>query len=332
MDNDGGITDSDTSSYTSSDTKSDASSNDIVSSRGPYAYLLQWYDDGFDESVPEFKFNKRTVCKSKASKKRHSNSKQVPTLQPGFALPLSTIGSVADNERKGKRNVRSDKSKEFPNPPPEFPFRVPIVGSSVDYEGKGKKIVGIENDMSNLDELRHTDNTTLLPPRLPDTLPQVYHRRRPTLGLLILPSVPSFSPTIRCTARMSVLPIEPNLREEALTAYGTETGQSSVPVPKTVLTVCTTRLRGQLHTILEDMDRYPNAYLEELEAFLTLWDVKPRVEESLLETLSVGELISQLRQVCEDAEDHDSNAQEEARQKRKEALEEVVQQIYRSNN
>ncbi|GJS76646.1 hypothetical protein Tco_0726527 [Tanacetum coccineum] len=201
-------------------------------------------------------------------------------------------------------------------------------------------------DMSNSDELRHTDNTTLVPPRLPDTLPQVYHRRRPTLGLLILPSVPSFSPTIRRTTRISVLPIEPNLaerarisainlddyqldpltpppsplspfsmaayqrmiaetdptrREEALTAYGTETGQNSVPVPETALTVCTTRLRGQLHTILEDMDRYPNACLEELEAFMILWDVKPRV---------VGE----------------------ARQKRKEALEEVVQQIYRNNN
>ncbi|GJR46804.1 reverse transcriptase domain-containing protein [Tanacetum coccineum] len=96
------------------------------------------------------------------------------------------------------------------------------------------------------------------------------------------------------------------------------------------LTVCTTRLRGQLHTILEDMDRYPNACLEELEAFMTLWDVKPRVEESSLETLSVDELITQLRQVCEDAEDRASNAQEEARQKRKEALEEVVQQIYQN--
>ncbi|GJR47258.1 hypothetical protein Tco_1315361 [Tanacetum coccineum] len=124
MDNDGGITDSDTSS----DTKSNASSNDIVSSRGPYDYLLQWYDDVFDESVPEFKFNERTVCKSKASKKRPSNSKHVPTIQPGFALPLSTVRSVADNERKGKRNVRSEKSKEFPNPPPGFPLRVPIVG------------------------------------------------------------------------------------------------------------------------------------------------------------------------------------------------------------
>ncbi|GJS86442.1 hypothetical protein Tco_0769078 [Tanacetum coccineum] len=167
-------------------------------------------------------------------------------------------------------------------------------------------------------------------------------RRRPTLGLLVLPSVSPFPPIIRRTARISMLQIEPNLaeraivsvvnlddyqldpREEALTAYGTEIGQNSVPALETALTVCTTRLRGQFHTILEDMDCYPNACLEELEAFLTLWDVKPRVEESSLETLSVDELITQLRQVCEDAEDHASNAQEEARQKRKEALEEVV--------
>ncbi|GKB89898.1 hypothetical protein Tco_0962170, partial [Tanacetum coccineum] len=67
-----------------------------------------------------------------------------------------------------------------------------------------------------------------------------------------------------------------------------------------------------LHTIIEDMDRYPNACLEELEAFMTLWDVKPRVEESSLETLSMDELITQLRQMCEDAKDRASNAQEEA--------------------
>ncbi|GKC06319.1 hypothetical protein Tco_0997929 [Tanacetum coccineum] len=66
------------------------------------------------------------------------------------------------------------------------------------------------SDMSNSDELRHTDNTTLVPPRLPDTLPQVYHRRRPTLGLLILPSVSLFPPT-----RISIPPIEPNLAERA---------------------------------------------------------------------------------------------------------------------
>ncbi|GKF08204.1 hypothetical protein Tco_0042428, partial [Tanacetum coccineum] len=232
-------------------------------------------------------------------------------------------------------------------------------------------------DMSNSDELRHTDNTTLVPPKLPDTLSQVYHWRRPTLGLLVLPSVSLFSLTIRRTARISVLPIEPNLaerdkisainlddyqldpltpppspsspfpmaayqrmiaemdptmREEALTAYGTEIGQNSVPVLETALTVCMTCLRGQLHTILEDIDRYPNACLEELEAFMILWDVKPRVEENSLETLSVDELITQLGQVCEDAKDRAGNAQEKARQKRKEALEEVVQRIYCNNN
>ncbi|GKC81935.1 hypothetical protein Tco_1137652, partial [Tanacetum coccineum] len=56
------------------------------------------------------------------------------------------------------------------------------------------------------------------------------------------------------------------------------------------------------------------------QTFMTLWDVKPRVEESSLETLSMDELITQHRQMCEDAEDRASNAQEEARQKRKEML------------
>ncbi|GJU36478.1 retrotransposon protein, putative, ty1-copia subclass [Tanacetum coccineum] len=99
---------------------------------------------------------------------------------------------------------------------------------------------------------------------------------------------------------------DPTQREEALTAYGTETGQNSVSVPETVLT--------------------------ELEAFMRLWDVKPRVEERSLETLSLDELITQLRQMSKDAEDRASNAQEEARQKRNEALEEVIQRIYRNNN
>ncbi|GJS87266.1 hypothetical protein Tco_0769902 [Tanacetum coccineum] len=152
--------------------------------------------------------------------------------------------------------------------------------------------------------------------------------RRPTLGLLILPSIPSFSPTIRRTARISVLPIKPNLaeraiistinlddykldpltpppspssplsmaayqrmiaetdpnrREEALTAYEAETSQNSVPVLETVLTIC-----KYAHRALDD-------------------------KESSLETLSVDELITQLRQVCEDAEDRASNSQEEAR-------------------
>ncbi|GJR85702.1 reverse transcriptase domain-containing protein [Tanacetum coccineum] len=228
---------------------------------------------------------------------------------------------------------------------PQLPFGNPI--------SKSYRLTFIFNDMSNSDELRHTDNTTLVPPRLPDTLPQVYHRRRPTLGLLILPSVSPFPPTIRRTARISIPPIEPNLAERAkisainlddyqidlvtpppspsspftIAAYQrmisetdptqreealTKTGQNSVLVPETALTVCTTCLRGQLHTILEDMDHYPNSCLEELEAFMTLWDVKPRVEESSLETLSMDELITQLRKICEDAEDRASNAQEEA--------------------
>ncbi|GJY79447.1 hypothetical protein Tco_0485248 [Tanacetum coccineum] len=277
----------------------------------------------------------------------------------------------------GNLDVQHGLDHETQDKPQPCFARCGCVTDAIGIRALSYRELGCISDMSNSDELRHTDNTTLIPPRLPDTLPQVYHRRRPTLGLLVLPSVSLFSPTIRRTARISVLPIEPNLaerarisainlddyqldpvtpppspsspfsmaayqrmiaetdptqREEALTAYGTEIGQNSVPVLETALTVCTTRLRGQLHTILEDMDRYPNACLEELEAFMTLWDVKPRVEESSLETLSMDELITQLRQICEDAEDHASNAQEEARQKRKEALEEVIQRIYRNNN
>ncbi|GJY48553.1 hypothetical protein Tco_0438509 [Tanacetum coccineum] len=49
---------------------------------------------------------------------------------------------------------------------------------------------------------------------------------------------------------------DPTQREEALT----ETGQNSVPVPETALiSMPQKRLRGQLHTILEDMDHYPDA-------------------------------------------------------------------------
>ncbi|GKF46508.1 hypothetical protein Tco_0136310, partial [Tanacetum coccineum] len=145
------------------------------------------------------------------------------------------------------------------------------------------------------------------------------------------PPSPSSPFTMAAYQRMTAR-TDPPQREEALTVYGIETGQNSMSVLEIALTICTTRLRGQLHTILEDMDRYPNACLEELEAFMTLWDVKPRVEENSLKGLSVDKLITQLRQMCEDAEDHVSNAQEETRQKKKEALEEAVQRIYRNNN
>ncbi|GJR84654.1 putative reverse transcriptase domain-containing protein [Tanacetum coccineum] len=133
------------------------------------------------------------------------------------------------------------------------------------------------------------------------------------------------SPTTR-TARISIPPIEPNLAERTIiSAINLDDYQfdplTLPPSPSSPFTIAA--YQGQLNTILKDMDRYLNACLEELEAFMTLWDVEPRVEESSLKTLSMDELITQLRQMCEDAEDCASNAQEEERQKRKEALEEV---------
>ncbi|GJR55516.1 hypothetical protein Tco_1406037 [Tanacetum coccineum] len=126
--------------------KNDSGYNDIVSSKGPYKYLLQWYEDGSDPDVSEYKFNKRTAHKSKALKSRPSKSKDVRTPAPGFALRVPTVGSVADHDMKGKRNVQNDKSKEFLAPPPRFPLRVPTVGSSAKYEGKGKKLLEVTSD------------------------------------------------------------------------------------------------------------------------------------------------------------------------------------------
>ncbi|GJY49197.1 hypothetical protein Tco_0439153 [Tanacetum coccineum] len=147
----------------------------------------------------------------------------------------------------------------------------------------------------------------------------------------VTPPLSPSSPFSMAAYQRMIAETVPTQREEALTAYGTKTGQSSVPVPETALTVCTTRLRGQLHTILEDMDRYPNAYLEELADLITLWNVEPRVEVNQWETPSVDELITQFRQMCEDAEDRARDAQEKAQEKRLEAFEDVVQQIRRSN-
>ncbi|GKC89183.1 hypothetical protein Tco_1149832, partial [Tanacetum coccineum] len=138
-------------------------------------------------------------------------------------------------------------------------------------------------------------------------------------------------------------PIEPNLAERArIFAINLNDYQldpvTPPPSPSSPFTIAAYQRMisktdpTQREEALIETDRYPNAYLEELEAFMTLWDVKPRVEESSLETLSVDKLISQLRKMCKDAEDHHSNALEEARHKRKEALEEVVQQTYRTNN
>nr|GEU84558.1 hypothetical protein [Tanacetum cinerariifolium] len=96
-------------------------------------------------------------------------------------------------------------------------------------------------------------------------------------------------------------------RERALITvlpYKTKVGKTFVSVAatsqgETTLTVCMTRVRGQFHTTLEDMDSYPAACLEELAVFMTKWDVKPQVKIDQWETLledPIDELISRFRQ------------------------------------
>ncbi|GJZ19598.1 hypothetical protein Tco_0556188 [Tanacetum coccineum] len=170
----------------------------------------------------------------------------------------------------------------------------------------------------------------MVPPDSRHISPEVYHKRRPTLGLLILPFVSPFSPTIRRTTRISFLPtIEPNLAERArISAINLDDYQLDLvtppPSPSSPFTMGLIKddygngphRRGRSSNCLRDGN----------------WLEFGAFEKCLLEALSVDELIDQLRQMCQDAEDCASNAQEEARQKRKEALKEVVQQIYRNNN
>ncbi|GJZ68646.1 putative reverse transcriptase domain-containing protein [Tanacetum coccineum] len=129
--------------------------------------------------------------------------------------------------------------------------------------------------MSYSDELMHSDDTTTIFPRYPDTLLYVYTRNHSTLRFSTLPPSLSFYPTSGRTARMFVIPvIEPDLAERArIDAFDlddyqydpeTEVRKSSVSIAATLrgetsLTVCMTCLRGQLHTTLEDMDSYPTA-------------------------------------------------------------------------
>ncbi|GKC40570.1 reverse transcriptase domain-containing protein [Tanacetum coccineum] len=75
-----------------------------------------------------------------------------------------------------------------------------------------------------------------------------------------------------------------------------------------------------------DFTHYPATYLEELEFYMTKWDVKPRVRVDTLED-PVDEMITQFRQVCEHADFHARYAQEKAQEKRLKAFENVVQQI-----
>ncbi|GJS26104.1 hypothetical protein Tco_0486724 [Tanacetum coccineum] len=150
--------------------------------------------------------------------------------------------------------------------------------------------------------------------RLLDTLPQVYHRRRPTLGLLILPSVSSFPPTIRRTARIFIPPIKPNLAECArISAINLDDYQfdplTPPPSPSSPFTI------AAYQRIISETD--------------------PTQREEALNKNWSNSLPNYLRPtftMCKDAEDRASNAQDGARQKRKEALKEVVQQIYRNHN
>ncbi|GJY43443.1 hypothetical protein Tco_0431656 [Tanacetum coccineum] len=49
-----------------------------------------------------------------------SKDVQTPALSPS----VPTVGSVAEHDMKGKRNVQNDKFKDFPAPPPRYPLRV----------------------------------------------------------------------------------------------------------------------------------------------------------------------------------------------------------------
>ncbi|GKF99507.1 hypothetical protein Tco_0301198 [Tanacetum coccineum] len=71
----------------------------------------------------------------------------------------------------------------------------------------------------------------MISPRHPDTLPRVYTRRQSIPSLLTVPSTLLFHPTIRLTARISVIPaIEPNLAERARIAAINLDDYQHVPV------------------------------------------------------------------------------------------------------
>ncbi|GJR78898.1 hypothetical protein Tco_0149683 [Tanacetum coccineum] len=146
------------------------------------------------------------------------------------------------------------------------------------------------------------------------TLESTDQGEAPTLGLLILPSVPSLSPIIRRTARISILPIEPNLVERArISAINLDDYQLDhvTPPPSPSSSFSMAAYQRMIRIV---------AYHSRGHGPL------PKCLFGGVRSLhdTVDELITQLRQMCEDAKDRASNAQEEARQKRKEALEEVV--------
>ncbi|GJU83494.1 putative reverse transcriptase domain-containing protein [Tanacetum coccineum] len=158
--------------------------------------------------------------------------------------------------------------------------------------------------------------------------------RSPNLGLLVLPSVLPNPPTIRRTARISIPPIEPNLAKRArISAINLDNFQldpiTPPPSPSSPFTMAA--YQGMITETDPTQREEALTETEELEAFMTLWDVKPRVRVDTLED-PIGELIARFRQVCERTESHARDAQEEAQERRLEALEEVVQRIYHDNN
>nr|GFA35922.1 putative reverse transcriptase domain-containing protein [Tanacetum cinerariifolium] len=153
--------------------------------------------------------------------------------------------------------------------------------------------------MTYSDEMMDSDNTTLIFSRYPDALPYVYTRSHTTRRSSTLPSSLPPYPTIH-TARMSVIPvIKPNLVKHSRIS---------------ILTLLTTKITLIYHHHLH------------IKLPLTL-EVKPRVEVDHRKD-SIDDLITLLRQECEDTEDRVRNAQGEAHEKRLEAFETVVQQIH----
>ncbi|GJS53003.1 hypothetical protein Tco_0626365 [Tanacetum coccineum] len=159
--------------------------------------------------------------------------------------------------------------------------------------------------MSYSDELIHSNGTTPIFPKYPDTLPYVYTRGHSTPRISTLPPLLSSYPTSRRTARMSVIPIiEPDLAERArIAAFNLDDYQDDPESPpssplspylfaayqKMIAKADLTKRERALIIVLpyrtKDVDSYPAACLEELAVFMTKWDVKPRVEIDQWETL-----------------------------------------------
>ncbi|GKF48453.1 hypothetical protein Tco_0141704, partial [Tanacetum coccineum] len=147
-----------------------------------------------------------------------------------------------------------------------------------------------------------------------DILSQVYHRRLPTLGLLVLPSVLPIPLTIRRTTRISI-PIEPNLAERAkIFAINLDDYQlDPVTPPPSPLSPF---MMATYQRMIAETDP-----TQREEALTETGQNSALVPETALEDSCIPFLRTwTVTQILDRA----SNAQEEARHKRKEALEKVV--------